>query len=136
MFISGFLSGRWRARGQNRELVREAKIAGADGDSGGHARVDLDGGDGVDRGGEEAYGEIVRARADLEDGVAQSDRGVAHDGVEDTQVGEEVLPPPLLQPEERPVPHLRRRRGAEAAAVGCLFRSLIFSPFILLYFSH
>jgi len=97
--------------------VREAEVAGAGGDSGGHARVDLDGGDGGGRGGQEAHGEVARAGADFEDGVARADRGTAHDGVEDARVGEKVLPPPLVQPEGRPVPRLRRRGGAEAAAV-------------------
>ena len=61
-----------------------------------HARVDLDGGDAVDRGGEEAGCEVASAGADLEYGVARTERGVARDGVEDAWVGEQVLPPRLV----------------------------------------
>ena len=89
----------------DRELVREAESGGARGDGLDHTRVDLDGDDARRVGREEARGEVARARADLEDGVARTDGGAAHDGVEDARVGEQVLPARLVEP-ETPVPRL------------------------------
>ena len=101
--------------------MRDVERGGTGRDGVDHARVDLDGGYVIDWGGEETGCEIASAGADLEYGVAWAERGVAHNGVEDARVGEQVLPPRFVQPEP-PVPRLRRRRqgggGAEGAEAG------------------
>lgn len=62
-----------------------------------HARVELDGDDGLDPRLEEALGEVSRARPDLEDGVGGLEPGLGDDGVHQRGVPQDVLPLGLLE---------------------------------------
>jgi hypothetical protein len=69
-----------------------------------HARVDLDGDDGLDPRLEEALGEVSRTRPDLEDGVGGLEPGLGNYGIDQCGVPQDVLPlgllkrDPILQP--------------------------------------
>jgi hypothetical protein len=62
-----------------------------------HARVELDGDDGLDSGLEEALGEVARAGTDLKDGVGGLEAGLGDYAVHQRRITQDVLPLGLLE---------------------------------------
>jgi hypothetical protein len=81
-----------------------------------HARVELDGDDGLDSGLEEALGKVARSRTDLENGVGGLEAGLGDYGVHQRRITQDMLPLGLLERD----PALQARAAARSCAVALL----------------
>jgi hypothetical protein len=62
-----------------------------------HARVELDGDDGLDSDLEEALGKVARSRTDLKNGVGGLEAGLRDYGVHQRRITQDMLPLGLLE---------------------------------------
>jgi hypothetical protein len=62
-----------------------------------HARVELDGDDGLDSGLEEALGKVARSKPDLENSVGGLEAGLGDYGVHQRRITQDMVPLGLLE---------------------------------------